>query len=312
MQDLEKLKEVQMGDKLKNMRESFANSVFRLREDPKKERTELSLSYCGYEKCEPGHRFGPNMREDYVLHIVRDGKGFLEIGDKKYEIGKNEIFLIPIKEEVWYEADLQDPWTYMWVAFTGRKAEECLSCVGLSMENPVQKVTCTEKLCDLIFDMIKSNQLSLEDELKRNGLLMLFFSCLIYDYTKQMPEGMLSRDCPSSEYVRYAVEYIVNNYNKRIRIGELADEIGVNRSYLSLNFKKEIGCSPQEFLINKRMEKAEYMLAKTNIPIGEVAYLVGYQDQLAFSKVFKHFFGMSPKAYRIQEKSVLNADKIEV
>ena len=39
---------------------------------------ELSLGYCGWERCYPGHRFGPNKRTYYVLHIVANGKGKLE------------------------------------------------------------------------------------------------------------------------------------------------------------------------------------------------------------------------------------------
>lgn len=39
---------------------------------------ELSLGYCGWERCYPGHRFGPNKRTYYVLHIITNGKGKLE------------------------------------------------------------------------------------------------------------------------------------------------------------------------------------------------------------------------------------------
>ena len=79
---------------------------------------------------------------------------------------------------------------------------------------------------------------------------------------------------------------------------ELADYIGVNRSYLTSSFKKAIGCSPQEYLVNLRMEKAREMLRNTGMQINAVAAAVGYQDQLAFSKIFKQHFGTSPKAYR--------------
>ena len=93
-------------------------------------------------------------------------------------------------------------------------------------------------------------------------------------------------------------------YNERLKINELADYIGVNRSYLASNFKKTFGCSPQEFLVNLRMEKAKVLLKKQDLSINAVANVVGYTDQLAFSKAFKKHFGCSPSTYK-DEKSCL-------
>ncbi|NCC45246.1 MAG: AraC family transcriptional regulator [Clostridia bacterium] len=215
------------------------------------------------------------------------GKGTLEIGKKTYELGVGDAFLISPDTEAWYQADWDDPWSYMWVGFTGIKADECAMNAGFSLKSPVRKIECMEELYRYIDDMIDAHQLSFADELKRNGVLMLFFSVLIDDYKKQEPGIVLSRPYPGSVYVKHAMEYITHNYDKRIKINELADDIGVNRSYLTSSFKKAIGCSPQEYLVNLRMEKAKSMLKKTDQPVNSVAQAVGYTDQLAFSKIFQ-------------------------
>ena len=102
----------------------FTSSArYRCLEDLQREAVELCLIYCGWEYCDPGHRFGPNKRTSYVLHIVREGKGTLEIYKKKYNLSAGDAFLIPPSTEAWYEADQDDPWSYMWVGFTGFKAE---------------------------------------------------------------------------------------------------------------------------------------------------------------------------------------------
>ena len=59
-------------------------------EDLQQDSVELCLTYCGYEECDPGYRFGPNQRKSYVLHFVKSGKGILEIGKKKYNISDNQ------------------------------------------------------------------------------------------------------------------------------------------------------------------------------------------------------------------------------
>ena len=71
-------------------------------------------------------------------------------------------------------------------------------------------------------------------------------------------------------------------------------------------FKKTIGCSPQEYLVEFRMEKAKNLLKNTDMPINAVAAAVGYQDQLAFSKIFKQNFTVSPKEYAAKRNKIRN------
>jgi AraC-like DNA-binding protein len=95
-----------------------------------------------------------------------------------------------------------------------------------------------------------------------------------------------------------AMGYISQNYDKNIRIHELASRLGVSRSYLSSCFRKSVGCSPQTFILNLRMERAGSLLRTTTLPVNIISAAVGYQDQLAFSKIFKQFYGVSPRDFR--------------
>ena len=89
----------------------YTNSArFRALEDLQKDSADLCLIYCGWEYCEPGHRYGPNMRTTYVLHIIRSGRGTLEIHNQKYELTAGDAFLLCPDVEAWYEADWEDPW----------------------------------------------------------------------------------------------------------------------------------------------------------------------------------------------------------
>ena len=98
--------------------------------------------------------------------------------------------------------------------------------------------------------------------------------------------------------MKEAVRYIDLHYNQKIRIQELADQVGVNRSYLTSSFQKALGCSPRDYLVRVKMEKAREMLVGTDMQISVVAASVGYTDPLAFSKTFKQCYGMSPRTYR--------------
>lgn len=284
-----------------------SHARYKCLEDLQKDSVDLCLTYCGWECCDAGYRFGPNKREAYVLHVVKEGQGTLEINKKKYKIGPKEAFLIPPGVEAWYEADREEPWVYMWIGFVGLKADECVSGSGFSLKNPTRKIGCMEKLSGYIDQMLEAHQLSYGDELTRNAMLMLCFSALMKDYAesqKEDGESSNGRFYPGSVYVKHAMDYIKDHYSEPLKIGQLADFIGVNRSYLTSSFKKVTGCSPQEFLVNLRMEKAKSLLKKTDLSINAVASAVGYTDQLAFSKVFKQHCGKSPRIYR-EEKTEL-------
>lgn len=266
---------------------------------------DLSLIYCGWENCDPGYRYGPNMRTSYVLHIVRNGKGTLEINGKKYELRKGDAFLLSPETEAWYEADQEEPWSYAWVGFIGYRAQEYVQQAGFTEEHPIRCVGCIEELSKYIDGMLLAHQLRFSDEMKRNGYLMVFFATLIREYEKMVPEIEEQQTRSGGAYVKLAMEYIEYHYREKIKINEIADYIGVNRSYLTNSFKKAVGCSPQEYLVNLRMEKAKAMLRNTSMQIYAVASAVGYNDQLAFSKIFKQHYGVSPRVYRETEKELL-------
>ncbi|MCI6005700.1 AraC family transcriptional regulator [Blautia sp. HCP3S3_G3] len=268
---------------------------------------DVSLVYCGWEQCDPGHRFGPNKRFTYVLHMVEGGKGVFEMNGQSYYLEKGDAFLIPAGREAWYEADHEDPWAYRWIGFEGIDAEVCCARAGFTLKNPVRKITCLNAAEWCIEGMMKNPQDLPENKVRRNGLLQILFGELIADYRKLCIErGELPPEYKTgSVYVERAVEYINENYSKHLTINELADMIGVNRSYLATNFKKCMGCSPQEYLINVRVEQAKSLLYKTNTQISEVASKVGYQDPLAFSKIFKRKTGYSPTEYKEAKSSVV-------
>lgn len=268
---------------------------------------DLSLVYCGWERCDSGHRFGPNKRFTYVIHMIEEGKGVFEMDGQVYHLGKGDAFMIPAGREAWYQADEQDPWTYRWIGFEGMDVSVCCARAGFTFERPVRKIACMDAARWCIDGMMNNPEVLPENNLRRSGLLQILFGEMIADYRKQcMEKGeALSEFKTSSAYVEQAAEYIITNYAKRVTINELADMIGVNRSYLATNFKKCMGCSPQEYLINVRVERAKSLLQKTDIQISEIAMNVGYPDPLAFSKVFKRKTGYSPTEYKEAKSNLI-------
>lgn len=99
-------------------------------------------------------------------------------------------------------------------------------------------------------------------------------------------------------YVEQAVDIIMKRYAENISLHSVADQINVNRSYLSRMFKKETGENFTTFLTKVRIEKAKYYLNAGNLKVYEIAEKVGYLNYTYFSKIFKKVVGMSPEEYR--------------
>lgn len=274
---------------------------------------DLRLIYCGYEDCKPSHRYGPNRRDAYLIHVILRGKGTLTIGDRQYSLGGGDAFMLRPKEEAWYEADCAQPWTYIWVGFRGMKAEECVVNSGFDKnEHVLHDLNCAQ-LQAYVSEMLKSYELSYSNSLRRCAYLQMFFSDLIDQFTMHVPQIETVKNTPGAEQVKRLMAYLADNYKSKIRIRDLADEMGNNRTYLSNNFKRITGCSPREYLIKIRMEKAKSLLTKTTYSISQVAAETGYTDPLAFSRMFKQRFGESPKKYRQDTEALFISDqKVDV
>lgn len=257
---------------------------------------DMYLCYCGFEKCVPLHSFGPAIRPNFLLHYVLDGKGYYYVDDKKYTITKNQGFLINPNTVTFYQADKDDPWTYLWIGIDGLKVSHYLKAIGLDKENLIFKYNDPDILKDYLMDMLKNHKSSDSNAFKIEGLLFLFFSKLS-ENVKSIPSTN-DNDLSSNLYINKAIEFIQDNYHNQIKVSDIAAYTCLNRSYLTSIFQKYLQMSPQKFLINFRITKAADLLYDTDLPIGNIAYSCGYNDPLAFSKAFKKIKGVSPKDYR--------------
>lgn len=94
-------------------------------------------------------------------------------------------------------------------------------------------------------------------------------------------------------------QYLVDNYQRNIKSGELSMEFGFVSEYISRIFKKYVGLSPSRYLTKIRMEKACQLIKNhPGIQVKEVADQVGYKDIHYFSKVFRKEMGVWPSEYK--------------
>lgn len=101
----------------------------------------------------------------------------------------------------------------------------------------------------------------------------------------------------SREIVK-GIGYIKENYNKQIKLNEIADYVGLSPNYYSYLFKKETEISVFNYLNRYRINMSIQLLKYTNLKSYEVADKIGFKEESYFSRIFKRYTGKSPIEYR--------------
>ena len=126
----------------------------------------------------------------------------------------------------------------------------------------------------------------------RNGAVILL---IMSYYLERFP----SRRKRENSYVFSARSYIQDNFsNPGFNVNSVVDYLKIDRSHFYRLFKNETGLSPVDYINRQRISRAEILLSNLRLSIKDVAFSVGFTDQMYFSKVFKRLNGKTPSEFR--------------
>lgn len=103
--------------------------------------------------------------------------------------------------------------------------------------------------------------------------------------------------------LRRAIEFVETNLANSISSSEIAAATGLTRMHFAAQFKAATGLRPHEYLLRRRVERAQEMLVQTDMSVVDVALSVGFQSQSHFTVVFNRFVGRPPHAWRQSQGS---------
>lgn len=103
---------------------------------------------------------------------------------------------------------------------------------------------------------------------------------------------------PDLEIAKKAREILDTNYNKPLKLNNIAKQLGVSKNHFIRLFKQHSGTTPVQYIKILRIAKAEEMLCQRNINILEIAYMSGFKSLSNFYKCFKEQTGYTPKECR--------------
>ena len=261
---------------------------------------DLGLYQFGMEQCSPSHSYGPAARNHFLFHYIISGTGTLYADDstgttKTYHLKSGEGFLIFPNQITTYIADKELPWEYVWIEFDGLRAKEAMDTAGFSLDRPIfhtKKRDMSQKMEEeLVYIATHSD----ETIFNIIGHLYLFLDYFMRSTVSTVVKGSTKLQ---DYYIKEAITYIEQNFQNDISVVDIANRLGINRSYFGKIFKQTLKQTPQEFLINYRMIKATELLRLTKMSIGDISKAVGYENQLHFSRAFKKIYNISPREWR--------------
>ena len=255
----------------------------------------LLVNCAGYYEAEES--FGATHRlygrKDWYLSFNRAGR--MKYMNKKlmYDIQENMVFIYAPNEEQYYGQADDNPIENYWVHFTGSGVAPIMEKLGLT-----SRVYSVNKDLSEYFEKMMdelANKFYGFEAASSAWLIMILTEVARYAHKKIGPVSTADRRY--SEIAK-TVQYIKDNYHRKITVAELAELSHFSVSYYCKIFREILKKSPQQYLLEYRLYRASDLVIRTRLSIREIASMCGYNDQLYFSKIYKQFYGYSPSEHR--------------
>lgn len=129
-------------------------------------------------------------------------------------------------------------------------------------------------------------------------MLTLLFRHLLITFERELKHEHVPKNEYLDREMELAATYFNENYNRNINIDAYASSRGMSVSWFIRSFRKYTGQTPMQFILSLRINNAQILLETTQYSINEIASIVGYDNQLYFSRLFRKQKGCSPSEYR--------------
>lgn len=174
-----------------------------------------------------------------------------------------------------------------------RNGKNILIILNTLMRKTLQKA----HVHPLYIDAISGKWAVRIEALQNANLLETLSREMVRDYCQMVQRHSLANFTP---HVRAMINYVDFNLTDcELSLKKIAEYMGINASYLSQHFNREVGCSLPEYITHKRILQAKHLLLNnTDLNINQVAGAVGFSDMNYFTKVFKKETGYTPSVFR--------------
>jgi AraC-like DNA-binding protein len=102
--------------------------------------------------------------------------------------------------------------------------------------------------------------------------------------------------------MRRVREYVDAHLGESMDLAELAAVAGLSVFHFARQFKQTVGVTPHSYLVQRRVERAQDMLARTDLALSEIAVAAGFSDQSHLARHFRQMLGTTPREFRWSQR----------
>ena len=256
------------------------------------------LQEAGYFKTTPPYFTERKNLSSFLIIYTISGNGRLTYQNETYELTAGTCSYINCMNYHYYETRKNSDWEFLWIHFNGSSA---LGYYEEFTKNNFKILDIEDRFLieDIMRRMITINH-------KRNARAEIFTSRLIVDLLTEL----LLQNYTSHVQNQYLPDYLVSvikdidqNFRTKLSLDLLSKHHGISKFYLSKEFKKYVGITLNEYIINTRLSYSKELLKYSELSVGEIAYQSGMNNVSHFINLFKSRENVTPLAYRKEWKS---------
>jgi AraC-like DNA-binding protein len=238
----------------------------------------------------------------YQIIYIAEGRGVFESEGtaKRWRVGAGIVLLL--FPGVWhrYAPDEKTGWAEHWIECNGGCFDRARESGQIAPEHPVLRVGFVPDLL-LCYDRCHG----LAQRLSA-GSQTLLSTMGIHILSLVLEAARLRRSAPSpgDDFVQSAQRLIMEKYQERIRMQEVASTLRVGSSRFRRAFKSRTGLSPKQYQLQARIQKAQDLLLNTAMSVKEISLVLGFDSPYHLSRQFKHQVGLAPRYWRQHRRPV--------
>ncbi len=245
------------------------------------------------------------------IYLITQGSGFLIIGKSKIELEEGFLYLIPSYTSCTYhfKSGLAHYYLHASIDFLNGLSPYSLYPVKYKVAAVNLDTALFQRILELNPDIKlphhhpdiyqtkqwlnrKVVYKSPAHYLETVGIMQQLFSRFVEPQQMQTLSGMLKYN------IQTILLYIQNNLQSEITVDHLAGMACLSRDHFAKVFKSIMGFSPMDYVIRKRVERAQFLLVTTKLAHKEIIEKAGFRSVAYFSRIFRKVVGYTPEEYR--------------
>ena len=234
-----------------------------------------------------------NWHENIEVIFITEGQGYIKCGADTVKISEGEIFVI--NSEQMHHIYSDTVFSYYCLIIDESFCEDN----GLDVKNSLFKRKISDKEAIkkymTIVSLYKGKDINNYTTLDRVKIRMAILNFVVELYENHIYNGSNEerKNKAGEEYVKKAMVYINESYTNPIGLEQIAQVIGINKSYLSREFKKHAGHTVHTYINMLRCKKAEQCISE-GMSVTDAAMECGFETLSYFSRTYKKIMKVSP------------------